>query len=229
MLVAALPHGCRGGRLDTARARIDVHHSDEAIRQELLGYTPLGSNTAMVLEFVHMRLYSEGFGSSIGIMPKGGIAVTLGDYSGGMFLRTAVEAGWQFDENRKLRSIEIRRYTGKGGSYPANDPASRPKVRIDLHQPDWAIRAQLLKSTPLGSQMAEVDRFIALRLYSQSGMASGLALTEKAGTGVILGEYGNKAHASSARASVRAVWSFSAEGKLKDIYIRRVKLQIERR
>ncbi len=209
--------------------RIDVRHPDETIRAQLLGYTPLGSDAKVVLEFVHTRLYCEGFASTIGVMPKPGISVSLGNYYGGVFSRVAVDADWQFDGGRKLRNIGVQQSRAKGGPFPAVDPTVTPKVRIDLRQPDWAIRAQLLESTPLGSPMAEVDRFIALQLYSQSGIASGIALTEKAGTGVILGEYGNEAHASSARTSVRAVWSFSADGSLKDIYIRRVKLQIERR
>lgn len=214
---------CYAAGSRAARVRIDVHHSDEAIRQELLGYTPIGSDATAVLEFVHTRLYSKGFGSSIGIMPKAGIGVTLGDYSGGVFLRTAVEAGWHFDENRKLRVIEIRRYTGKGGSYPVNDPAFTPKVKIDLHHSDESIRDELLRYTPLGSQMAEIGRFIALRLYSQSGELDGVALTGKAGTAVILGEYGGGGTTPS-RKSIRVVWSFNEGQRLENIYIKRINL-----
>ena len=71
--------------------------------------------------------------------------------------------------------------------------------------------------------MAEIIRFISIRLYSQSGIADGVALTGKAGIAVILGEYGGRTGPS--RKSIRAVWSFNKENRLEDIHISRVKVE----
>ncbi len=189
-LLAPLRHNCHGAGSDSPTVRIDVRHSDEAIRQELMDYTPLGSKATVVLEFVHTRLYCGAFSSSVGIVPRAGVGVRLGDYPDGPFMRTAVDANWRFDKHRNLQSIEIRRVSGKANSNPANDPTVEPKVKIDLHHSNRAIRKGLLQYTPLGSQMSQIGRFLGLRLYSQSGIADGVALTGKPGIAVILGERG---------------------------------------
>ncbi len=71
--------------------------------------------------------------------------------------------------------------------------------------------------------MAGIDRFLQTRLYSQSGLANGVALTGKAGSAVVLGEYFEGV--SSLRKSVRADWSFNEQQRLQDVYIRRVNLE----
>ncbi|MBA2435088.1 MAG: hypothetical protein H0V54_08425 [Chthoniobacterales bacterium] len=218
MLAAPLPHGCRGDRLNTAMVRIDIHHSDEAIRQELLGYTPLGSDAAAVLEFVYLHLGVEGRGSGVGLVPRPDITATLGHSPRYMFMSNNVEANWRFDERRKLRSLEIRRYGTKGGNYNRDDFLY--PVQIDLRQSNEMIRRILLRHTPLGSDLASISRFIETRLYAQSSEADGVALTGRPGLAVILGEYMDPKSGSPQR--VRVNWTWDSNQRLKAIEVSRV-------
>lgn len=218
MLVAPLPHGCRGDRLNTAMVRIDIHQSDEAIRQELLGYTPLGSDATAVLEFVYLHLSVEGRGSGVGLMARPDISAILGHSPRYVFMYNNVEAIWRFDERRKLRSLEIQRYGTKGAPSSRNDFLS--PVQIDLQQSNEVIRRILLRHTPLGSDLASISRFIQTRLYAQSSEADGVALTGKPGLAVILGEYVDPK--SGSRQRVRANWTRDSNQRLKDIEVSRV-------
>lgn len=218
LLMAPLLHDCRGDRSDTARVRIDIHQSDEAIRQELLGYTPLGSDAAAVLEFVYLHLSVEGRGSGVGLMARPTITAILGHSPRYVFMSNNVEAIWRFDERRKLRSLEIQRYGTKGSPSSRNDFLS--PVQIDLQQSNEEIRRILLGYTPLGSDLASIVRFIMLRLYAQSSEASGVALTGKPGLAVILGEYIDPKSGSPRRVLVN--WTRDSNQRLKDIEVSRV-------
>jgi hypothetical protein len=226
MLVAALPHSCHGARLDTARVRIDVHHSDEAIRQELLGYTPLGSDAAAVLAFVRLRLSSEGIASNIGLQKffRPAISSLLGHYRTGLFSQECVEAQWEFDDGRKLRAITFRRFPYSGGWFRPSDFI--PQVQIDLYQSDENIRRQLLTFTPIGTSGLVVGKFLATRLYIQAA-ANGKVLTGRLGRAVILGEYIDKT--TGLRYSVRANWISDARDRLSDIQVSRVRVKNGRR
>lgn len=217
LIISAL----NGRSAELGKVKIDVQQSDDAIRHELLSYTPIGIDADKVLEFVHLRLFHEGgFASGVGIMPKPGISVALGHIDG-FFAHRSIVVDWTFDENRKLQSIKITRFYQEGSYNPQSDPPSGDKVRIDLHQSDEAIRAALLSQTPLGTTDNIVLKFIQTRLYCQSAIASGQAVIGKPGIGVILGHYRDP-HALR-QTSVRVNWSFNEQRELLNIEIKRVK------
>jgi hypothetical protein len=221
ILAVVLVFGVVSGRSNSfGKVKIDVHQSDESVRAELLDYTPIRSDADRVLEFVHLRLYHEGgFASGVGIMPRPGISVDLGHIDG-IFAHQSVVAEWRFDDLRKLQTVVVKRFYLEGSYDARSDPPSGPKVKIDLHQTDEAIRAELLGETPLGTADNDVLKFIQTRLYCQSAIASGQAVMGKPGIGMILGEYRDPR--TSRHVSVRANWSFNERRQLKDIEIKRV-------
>jgi hypothetical protein len=203
--------------------KIDVRQSDDAIRRELFRYTPLGSQADDVIEFVLSRLYYEGgYTSGVGVIPEPGISVELGHCceSISYFSHTSIQAEWIFDRKLKLRKIEVRRLPQEGGYDPGKNPGTQPKVRLDLHQSDKTLRQQLLKYVPIGSSLTDVFSFIQGRLYFQGGPESGMALTHKRGTGVILGHYFDKD--ARVQKSVRVNWVRNGQDKVRDVEILRV-------
>ena len=65
------------------KVKIDVRASADAIRDDILKYTPIGSGADDVAEFILSRLYYEGsYSSGIGIMPRPAVSVALGHRSG---------------------------------------------------------------------------------------------------------------------------------------------------
>ena len=199
--------------------RIDVNKSDEEIRAALISHTPIDSATEQVLEFVHNHLYWEGaFASGVGIMPKPGITVAIGHKEGALW-HEVVAATWKFDQDRHLRDIKIQHFNQEG-SFDPRDVRTAPKVKVDVRQPEKAVRTKLLECTPIGSYEPRVMEFIQTQLFTQSGTSSGVALVSKPGIAVILGEYSDL---TSQRVSVRANWVFK-DGILTDLEIKRVKM-----
>ncbi len=209
---------CNKASSASDKIRIDIHQSDEAIRKELLNYTPQGSHADDVIEFVLYRLdYKGTYNSGVGIMPKPALEVMLG-HSFGIIAHEATNAKWIFDKHLKLERVAIRRYVTKAGGTNSHP---RPRVRISLRQPDENIRQQLLNYTPVGSDLAAVQNFIGDRLYFQGGPSGyGEALTGKPGIGVILGHYLDGD--AGVQKSVRVNWVRNGQNKLRDIEVRRV-------
>jgi hypothetical protein len=80
---------------------------------ELLQYTPVGSDTHKVTEFIQCCLYFEGRIDSSGEgAPKTEIGVKLGHIPGSFssFAQTSVSADWIFDADQKLSEIRIKRF-----------------------------------------------------------------------------------------------------------------------
>lgn len=109
--------------------RIDVRHSNNAIRQQLLQLTPVGTSMQKTYEIAESRLqneqiYPSGTGELV-VRTKDALQLQLGNYwdgrstqevtSGGMPKEsvpalTIVRAFWRFDRNQQLRDIEVRRF-----------------------------------------------------------------------------------------------------------------------
>jgi hypothetical protein len=88
------------------------HLSDEAIRQELLQLTPIGTAMEKVYDLLELRLESApGYGHvAMGLQwAKGDLWMQLGNYPQPGPFATIVEAFWRSDKHHKLRGVEIRR------------------------------------------------------------------------------------------------------------------------
>ena len=98
----------------TEVVRINVRQSDEAIRQQLLSLTPVGTPIKEVYQFLQFRLHRDSrvIGGPEEPRPfSTGLATELGHYND---LRTfpfptVVKAFWEFDEKR-LRNIRVGRF-----------------------------------------------------------------------------------------------------------------------
>jgi hypothetical protein len=210
---------CAQIALGDGKVKIDVRGRTDAIRNDILKYTPIGTGADDVTEFILSRLYSEGgYSSGIGTMPRPGIAVTLGHRSG-LFSHISIQAQWKFDDRLKLQDVQIEEMPQEGGFDPHAIPGSAPKIRIDLLQSDETIRQQLLTYTPTGSPLKTVFAFLG-RLHYLGGPVSGVALTGKRGIGVVLG------HAIESTTGrdrmVQVNWVQDERDSLVEIQIRRV-------
>ena len=203
------------------KVKIDVASSADAIRTEILKHTPIGSGAEDVAEFILSRLDYEGsYTSGIGIMPRPAVSVELGHRSGNSQLsHTSIQAQWIFDEKLKLRDIQIKELPQEGGFDPKKAADNSPKVRVDLLQSDQAIQQQLLKYTPVGSQLTAILAFLK-RLHYLGGPASGTALTGKSGMAVVLGHLVDSA--TGRDRVVQVNWVLDDNDNLKDIEVRRV-------
>jgi hypothetical protein len=106
-----------GNLLAADKIKINVRQSDEAIRNQLLGLTPLGTSAEDVHKFLRFGLYADSsvpdaLGGRFGPL----IIVDLGHYYDLRTLwayffpfPTVVQAFWDFDEHEKLRDIRIQR------------------------------------------------------------------------------------------------------------------------
>lgn len=209
-------------RVNSGRVQIYTSLSDDEIRAKLLSYTPFGTNSLTVLDFVRLRLDSEGIGSTIGLEKfyPPVVSSVLGHRRTGLFSQESTQAFWKFDAGRKLRGIVIRRFPYEEGSWfkPSD---FIPQVTVNLRQSNEEIRRVLLTYTPRGSSYTTFGRFIDTRLYTQCSGA-GVLLTSREGDAVILGEYAD--HASESRYSVRAVWIRDGNQRLKDVEVSRIPL-----
>ena len=108
-----------GGLSAADKIKINVRQSDAAIRRQLLELTPTGTSAERVFEVLEYRLERDR-GSHItgfpGQRPGSFMSVDLGHYfeprsfSEGFFLfPTVVQAFWHFDQQNKLRDIQVRR------------------------------------------------------------------------------------------------------------------------
>lgn len=106
-----------GNLFAAEKIKINVRQSDEAIRQQLLQFTPLGASADDVHKFLRFGLYADSsvpdaLGGRFGPL----IIVDLGHYYDLRTLwayyfpfPTVVQAFWDFDEHDKLRDIRIQR------------------------------------------------------------------------------------------------------------------------
>ena len=90
--------------------RIDVRQSDEAIKQQLLRITPIGTSVLDVLAVFQKRLCHDA-NSTIPVKPSPALSIDLGHYSNpsNYFFPTVVQAIWRFDSHAKLDRIQVRR------------------------------------------------------------------------------------------------------------------------
>jgi hypothetical protein len=95
---------------NSPKIRIDLLQSDEAIRQQLLGYTPVGSQLTAIFAFLGRLHYLGGPASGTALTGKPGIGVVLGhqiDKDSGR--DTQVQVSWVLDRRDDLVEIQIRR------------------------------------------------------------------------------------------------------------------------
>ena len=198
--------------------KIDVRASADAIRDDILKYTPIGSGADDVAEFILSRLYYEGsYSSGIGIMPRPAVSVALGHRSGSSRLsHTSVQSLWTFNERLKLQDVQVEEMPQEGSFDLRKVPANSPKIRIDLSQSDEAIRRQLLVYMPRGSRLRTIFAFLN-RLRYLGGPASGEALTGKPGIGVVLGHQIDKE--SGRDRQVQVNWVLDERDNLVEIQI----------
>ena len=98
----------------TEAVTINVRQSDEAIRQQLLSLTPVGTPIKEVYQFLQSRVHRDSrvIGGPEEPRPfSTGLATELGHYHD---LRTfpyptVVKAFWEF-ENHRLRNIRVERF-----------------------------------------------------------------------------------------------------------------------
>lgn len=86
--------------------------SDEAIRQQLLQLTPVGTPMEKLYDLLQLRLEgAPGFGEvRLGLnWVKGDLSMQLGSFPKPGPFATLVEAFWRSDKKRELRDVEIRR------------------------------------------------------------------------------------------------------------------------
>jgi len=222
MFLVAFASDARDSDSIREKITINVHQSDHAIRNELLKYTPLGSSADSVIDFVLSRIYFEGlYSSTVGIIAEPALGGELGHrYDNPPWGHSAVDASWMFDKNLKLRDIEIQSVPQEGLYSHSQDPDLRPKVKINLHQSDEAIRREILKETPVGSDRVLVEVFIGSHLYFQGGSLNGALLGGKAGSnGIILGHYYDER--VSKERSIWVFWNFDANDRLQNIEVQR--------
>lgn len=98
----------------TPKVKIALNQSDEAISQELLKYTPVGSSLADVGRFIMTRLYCEsGEANGLPLTGHPGVGVVLGEYVDAKdSLRKVVRVNWRFPEGQmrpELEGIEVKR------------------------------------------------------------------------------------------------------------------------
>jgi hypothetical protein len=106
--------------------KIDIEIPDEAIKEQLLRLTPLGTPREKAYEFLNSRLYKDSLDSKVGELhpDNGDYYAQIGtDYTRSAELRSqtsapdtippevVVRAFWRFDKDGKLRDVEIRRST----------------------------------------------------------------------------------------------------------------------
>ncbi len=88
--------------------------SDEAIRQELMQLTPVGTRTEKVQEILEWRLRLKG--NQPVRIPRNlhrandDLYTVIGSYPNPGPFATVVEACWKFDKQHKLRDVEIREH-----------------------------------------------------------------------------------------------------------------------
>lgn len=107
--------------------RINVRQSDDQIREQLLTYTPLGSNIGTVENFIRMRLFFLGGPSAYGeaLTGKPGVGVILGHYlDKETGTQKTVRVNWVRDGQNRVRDIEVRRVDGVAPLFP-----SGPKIK----------------------------------------------------------------------------------------------------
>lgn len=202
------------------KVKIDVLASANVIRSEILKYTPIGSGAEDVADIILSRFYYEGgFTSGIGIMPRPGVSVVLGDRPATRRSHTSVQAEWTFDEKLKLQDVQIEEMPQEGSFDARKASDNSPRIRITLLQSDDAIRQQLLKYTPAGSRLAAILAFLG-KLHYLGGPASGVALTGKPGIGVVLAHQIDKD--SGRDRAVKINWALDDHDNLSEIQIRRV-------
>ncbi len=107
---------CACGRVGSSSEKISVavRQSDAAVREQLLQLTPIGTSAQQVFEFLSLRLRADSkvFGAP-GQPYRSSMTVDLGHYfTAGSFLLfpTVVQASWNFDEDDRLRNVQVRRF-----------------------------------------------------------------------------------------------------------------------
>ena len=117
---------------DKSKVRINLRLPEEKIRSVIFAYTPTGSSTNEVFEFVQKRLKHKDdliyetrgvvlFGKKkpgeswrnreMKEVGESNINVWLGDYGFNPFLRTGVYVSWAFDETNKLVDVVVEKET----------------------------------------------------------------------------------------------------------------------
>ena len=198
---------------------INVQQPNDQIRAQVLRYTPVGSIADDVIDFIQSRLYYEGvYGSDVGVAENPGVSVTLGHRNDNPpWGHSAVAVAWIFKDDLKLQDIQIRAVPQEGSYSHSQDPDLRPKIKINLHEPDNVIKQQILKYTPVGTDRGTVSGLIGTHLYFQGGLTNGQLLGGKSGsTGVILGHYFDDS--ISKEMSVRVRWEFD-DDRVKDVAV----------
>lgn len=119
VILAILFCAIAGNLLAADKIKINVRQSDEAIRNQLLSLTPLGTPAEQVFHFLQFRLERDP-NSHIAGAPgepfQSAMSVALGHYYDLRILWAyffpfpiVVQAFWDFDEHDKLRDIRIQR------------------------------------------------------------------------------------------------------------------------
>lgn len=103
------------------------------------------------------------------------------------------------------------------------DLSAADTIRINVRQPDAAIRQQLLQLTPLGTSIEEVHSFLENRLARAqgTGVAGWPVRVSGAFMVVDLGHYHEAKNVFMFPTVVQAFWDFDQQNKLRDIRVRR--------
>ena len=115
---------CCGVRVEDGRVKVPYRRSEDAIRRELLQYTPIGTSKEEVVTFIQNSLRCkdidpairfkswtrDGAGALVEVPPMTYLRVTLAVYPGGGYgLPVRVWAEWGFDDVNRLEELEVRK------------------------------------------------------------------------------------------------------------------------
>ena len=141
------------------------------------------------------------------------------------------------DSGRTLQHLDSLKELARSVRITKGTFTAADMIHINIHQPDAAIRAQLLQLTPFGSAKDDVFRFLDRRLLKDPYRADTTGLYRRGNDfEVDLGSYNGPLNVGQSRhmestpfagiTVVKAVWRFALDQRLRDIEIRRV---VERR